>query len=99
MSEADNPMQRVMTKCWEDEAFKERLPADPAATLPAEGVEVPEDVRTMVIPLPPTGALSDGELRAMSGGAGTMGMLHPRSDDPLGVLLRVGSKRPTRTFL
>jgi hypothetical protein len=64
MSEADNPLQGVITKCWEDEAFKERLLADPAATLAAEGVPVPEgmtvhvafdteDERTLVIPLPP----------------------------------------------
>ena len=31
MSERDSPMQKVITKCWEDEAFKERLLADPAA--------------------------------------------------------------------
>ena len=31
MSERDNPMQKVITKCWEDEAFKKRLLADPAA--------------------------------------------------------------------
>ena len=53
------------------------LLADPAATLAAEGVGVPEgvtvnvavdaeDVRTLVIPLPPTGALSDRELSAVA---------------------------------
>ena len=79
MSEADNPMQKVITKCWGDEVFKERLLADPAATLKAEGVQVPEgitvnvavdteDVRTLVIPLAPAGAMSDGELTAVAGG-------------------------------
>jgi len=93
-TEQENPLQRIVTRCWDDEAFKERLLADPAATLAAEGVKVPEGmtvnvavdsetVRTLVIPLPRAGALGDGELFAMSGGAGTIGMLRPRSDDPL----------------
>ena len=74
------PLQRVITKCWEDEAFKERLLADPAATLAAEGMQVPEgvtinvavdaeDVRTLVIPLPPTAGLSDAELDQVAGGS------------------------------
>ena len=80
MSETDNPMQAIITKCWEDEAFRERLLADPAATLAAEGLKVPEgvtvnvaidsdDVRTLVIPLAPAGALSDGVLSDVSAGA------------------------------
>jgi hypothetical protein len=80
MAEQDNPLQKVITKCWEDEAFKERLLADPAATLAAEGVQVPEgitvnvavdaaDVRTLVIPLPPTGELGDAQLQAAVAGA------------------------------
>jgi len=79
MSEADNPMQKVITKCWEDEAFKDRLLADPAATLAAEGLKVPEgvtvnvaidseDVRTLVIPLAPADALSDEALSRVSAG-------------------------------
>ena len=73
------PPQRVITKCWEDEAFKERLLADPAATLAAEGVQVPEgiainvaidskDVRTLVIPLPRTVELSDAALATVADG-------------------------------
>ena len=79
MSEADNPLQKIITKCWEDEGFKERLLADPAATLAAEGVQIPDgvtvnvavdaaDVRTLVIPLPPTAGLSDAELDGISAG-------------------------------
>jgi len=60
-------------------AFKERLLADPAATLAAKGVQIPEgvtvnvavdteDVRTLVIPLPPTGELGDAELAEISAG-------------------------------
>jgi len=79
MVEQENPLQKVITQCWEDEAFKERLLADPAATLAAEGVQVPEgvtinvavdtaDVRTLVIPLPPTTELRDDELDAVAAG-------------------------------
>ena len=80
MDAHENPMQGIITKCWDDEAFKERLLADPAATLAAEGVRVPEgvtvnvvvdaeDVRTLVIPLPPTAGLSDAELDQVAGAA------------------------------
>ena len=80
MSETDNPMQRIITRCWDDEAFKEKLLADPAATLRAEGVRVPEgmtvnvavdteDVRTLVIPLPPNVELSDDELTGIAAAA------------------------------
>ena len=80
MAEQDNPLQRVITRCWEDEAFKERLLADPAATLAAEGVEIPEgvtvnvavdadDVRTLVIPCAPSGELTDEELETMDAGS------------------------------
>ena len=80
MAEQENPLQKVITKCWDDEAFKERLLADPAATLAAEGMQVPEgvtvnvavdskDVRTLVIPLPPTAGLSDAELDQVAGGS------------------------------
>ena len=82
MAEQDNPMQKVITKCWEDEAFKERLLADPAATLAAEGVQVPEgvtinvavdsaDVRTLVIPPPPTTELGDVELDSIAAADGS----------------------------
>ena len=58
MADYENPMQKVITKCWEDEAFKKRLLADPVATLVAEEVPVPagatinvavdsQDVRTL----------------------------------------------------
>ena len=81
MAEQENPLQKVITRCWEDEAFKERLLADPAATLSAEGVDVPEgmtvnvavdaaDVRTLVIPLPPIGELSDADLAGLAAGHG-----------------------------
>ena len=40
MAEQENPMRKIITRCWDDEAFKERLLADPAATLAAEGVQL-----------------------------------------------------------
>lgn len=78
MSAQENPMQRIISKCWEDDAFKERLMADPAATLAAEGVEVPDGVtvsvvedtarvRHLVIPAAP-GMLHDGELEEVAAG-------------------------------
>jgi len=79
VSEQDNPMQQIITRCWEDEAFKVRLVADPEATLAAEGVEMPEGVtvrvvvesateRALVVPLPPDRELADAELAGIHGG-------------------------------
>ena len=67
MTTAENPMQKIIARCWEDEEFKKRLMADLAKILGAEGVNVPdgvsirvvedtEQVRTLIIPpgaLPP----------------------------------------------
>ena len=75
-----NPLQHVIARCWQDEAFKERLLADPAGVLAAEGVEVPEGVtvrvvveskteRALVIPLPP-GRLSDDDMERLAVSAG-----------------------------
>jgi hypothetical protein len=72
-------LQQVIDRCWEDEAFKERLVADPAATLAEAGVEVPEGVtvrvvvesateRALVVPLPPQRELADAELAGIHGG-------------------------------
>ncbi len=81
IAEQDNPLQKVITKCWDDEAFKERLLADPAATLAAEGVQVPEgttvkvavvtaDVRAPLIWPLPSAELRDEELAGIAAGAG-----------------------------
>jgi hypothetical protein len=69
----------IVAKCWEDEAFKERLLADPAATLTAEGVEIPKGVtvrvvvesateRVLVVPPAPARELADAELAGIHGG-------------------------------
>jgi hypothetical protein len=76
----ENALQGIITRCWEDEAFKERLLADPAAVLAAAGVRLPEGVtvnvvidteteRTLVIPEPP-GKLGDRELEYLGVSAG-----------------------------
>ncbi len=78
MDAHENPLQRIIAKCWEDEAFKAKLLTDPAATLEAEGVEVPEGVtvnvvedtarvRNLVIPAQP-GRLADELLESMAAG-------------------------------
>jgi len=69
----------ILTKCWGDPDFKQRLIADPVETLRTEGVCVPEGVKvtvventatefTFVIPLD-TSELSDEALDDVSGGA------------------------------
>jgi len=68
----------IVTKCWADPNFKQRLIADPLATLLAEGVSVPDNIKvtvventstefTFVIP-PKTSELSDDALDDVSGG-------------------------------
>ena len=79
MNDESKQYQQLIAKCWADEAFKQRLLADPAGTLKAEGIEVPEGVRvqvventgqvsTLVIPVRPTD-LSDELFAQVSGGA------------------------------
>ena len=78
MNDQSEQYQPLIAKCWADEAFKQRLLADPAGTLKAEGLEVPAGVRvqvventagmfTLVIPARAT-ALSDEELGSLAGG-------------------------------
>ncbi len=70
---------RVVAKAWDDEAFKQRLLADPKAALQAEGLSFPEGAEVRVVepndrlvyfPLPPKPAgLSDEQLSSVTGGA------------------------------
>ena len=72
--------EKIIEKCWADPAFKKQLLADPAGTLKAEGLELPEGLKvnavennaeqfTFVIPSEPI-ELSDEALDGVSGGKG-----------------------------
>lgn len=71
-------MGQLIAKCWADEGFKNKVLADPVATLRAEGVELSagvsyvvhentEQVVHLVIPARPT-ELSDEDLGRVTGG-------------------------------
>ncbi len=73
-----SPMGRIIARCWDDDAFKQKLKAEPIATLKAEGVPVPEGVSvsvadnsskawTLVIPERPE-ELGEEELEQVAGG-------------------------------
>ena len=78
-------INKVIAKAWQDEVFRKRLEADPAASLKAEGVDIPpgvemrvvadtDRVRYLRLPLrPSTQELSDEQLTQVVGGtcAGT----------------------------
>ncbi|GAB1394981.1 hypothetical protein MASR1M60_31450 [Rhodocyclaceae bacterium] len=83
MSDQAKQYQQLIAKCWADEAFKQKLLADPAGTLKAEGMAVPEGVTvrvventaqqfTLVIP-PQPDELSDEALDGVAGGGGEGG--------------------------
>jgi len=68
----------ILTKCWADPDFKQRLIAEPVKTLRAEGVTVPDGIQvtvventtsefTFVIPPEPS-ELSDQAMDRISGG-------------------------------
>jgi Nitrile hydratase, alpha chain len=69
---------QMVARAWQDEAFKQRLMADPHAVLAELGIDVPpgrtvqvledtEQVTHLVIPLRP-GELSDEQLEQVAGG-------------------------------
>jgi hypothetical protein len=79
--EQGKKMSQLLAKCWADEGFKQKVLADPAATLTSEGVELPpglsikaventDKVFHLVIPAKPTD-VSDEELKLVVGGACT----------------------------
>src|SRR5688572_24459604 len=80
--EQGDKFSQLLAKCWADEGFKQKLLADPAATLKAEGAELPaglsikalentDRVFHLVIPAKPT-ELSDEQLDTVAAGAGTL---------------------------
>jgi hypothetical protein len=81
--EQGRKISELIAKCWADEGFKQKVLADPAATLRAEGLELPADlsyvahentdtVFHLVIPAKPT-ELSDEDLGHVAGGLGCQG--------------------------
>jgi len=71
-------MNQLIARCWADEGFKQKLLADPAGTLKAEGAAWPagltvkalentDTVFHLVIPAKPTD-LSDEDLDKVAGG-------------------------------
>jgi len=76
--EQSKKIGQLIAKCWADESFKQKLLADPMATLKAEGAELPagltvnaventDKVFHLVIPAKPTD-LSDDNLDKVAGG-------------------------------
>ena len=72
-------MGDIIAKCWADEGFKQKLLADTAGTLKAEGVELPpgqivkaventDTVFHLIIPAKPNSELSDDDLDKVAGG-------------------------------
>ena len=75
---------QVVAKAWADEDFKQRLLANPAATLQAEGIAVPQGVELraventdkvlyFMLPPKPSAELSDEQLDQVAGGGATDG--------------------------
>jgi len=76
--EQGKKISQLIAKCWADESFKQKLLADPMATLKAEGVELPDGLSLvaventdkvfhLVVPAKPTD-LSDEDLNKVAGG-------------------------------
>jgi hypothetical protein len=77
--EQGKKISQLIAKCWADEGFKQKVLADPAGTLRAEGLELPahlsyvvhentDKVVHLIIPANPT-ELSDEDLTDVAGGA------------------------------
>ena len=69
----------IISKCWTDESFKQKLLADSTNALKEEGMEIPagytvnvlensSKVINFVLPPNPNAELSDAELESVAGG-------------------------------
>jgi hypothetical protein len=78
MNDQAEEHQQLIARCWEDEAFKRRLKADPLGTLRRAGISIPngmtvkvledsEQVMHLVIPAKPK-MLADELLEDTAGG-------------------------------
>lgn len=80
MTATAHPLAAILEKAQTDPSFREKLLADPAATLAGEGLAVPpgftvvalEDTPTrmhlVLPPVSPTGEVSEQDLDAVAGG-------------------------------
>ena len=78
--EQGKKMSQLIAKCWTDKGFKQKVLADPAATLKAEGMELPAGLSIkalentdkmfhLVIPAKPADLdLTDDDLVKVAGG-------------------------------
>jgi hypothetical protein len=75
----DKTWGQIVAKAWQDESFKRRLLADPAAVLKEHGVAIPAGVQVRVVentdrvqhltlPHKPSGELADADLQKVAGG-------------------------------
>lgn len=75
----NSQINNILAKCWADESFKQKLLANPAEVLKAEGVEIPvgysvrvlentDKIINYVLPPNPNAELSDSELESVAGG-------------------------------
>ena len=82
MSETDTVFGKIIAKAWNNPAFKAELIANPAATLKAEGIDVPVGMAVTVVentdrifhlllPPVPTNELSDEAIDVVAGGIAT----------------------------
>jgi Nitrile hydratase, alpha chain len=82
-------ISQIIAKCWADEDFKQKVLANPAATLRAEGLDLPADlsyvahentekVIHLIIPAKPTD-LSDENLAHVAGGTCQAQAFYPQS--------------------
>src|SRR5262249_33130677 len=103
--EQGKKMSQLIAKCWADKAFKQKVLADPAATLRAEGLELPggvsyvahentDKVVHLIIPAKPTELADDvGDgTAASSGHRSTCSRVRHRSDGT-----GISSSPPMRT--
>lgn len=79
IAKADNPWPLIVSRCWQDQAFKNRLLEDPTAVLKEQGIDVAEGIELRIledtdelfhltIPVQPIAELSDEELDVVTGG-------------------------------
>ena len=90
----DNRFGEIISKCWYDAAFKKRFMSEPKKVLAEFGMDLPAGLEVKVVEntdnvmyltIPPNpkamaGELSDNQLDAVSGGAGT---IQPMTSRPM----------------